>query len=100
MNVLWTLFKVAVGLVLLIPVSLLMLGLFGTVLGLAVMLLRLALLGLVVYGAFKLIGRLVRGPAPRVAPDAVPRLATPMDPYYQEALRELDREVPEVRAGR
>ncbi len=39
MKVLWTLVKVAVALALVIPVSLLMLGVIGTVLGLAVMLL-------------------------------------------------------------
>lgn len=99
MKVLWTLFKVAVALVLLIPVSLLMLGLFGTVLGLAVALLRLALVGLLVYGAFKLGARLLRGPAPRVETREQPRLAS-VDPYYQAALRELDQEVPEGRIRR
>jgi Na+-transporting methylmalonyl-CoA/oxaloacetate decarboxylase gamma subunit len=93
MKVLWTIVKVALALVLVIPVSLLMLGLFGTVLGLAVMLLRLAILGLLVYGAFKLAGRLMRGPADqRVEPKATPRLSA-VDPYYREALRELDRDL-------
>ena len=99
MKVLWTLVKVAIALVLVIPVSLLMLGVVGTVLGLAIMLLRLALLGLLVYGAFKLIGRLVRGPAPRVEPKETPRLAS-QDPYYQAAMRELHLDLPGARAGR
>lgn len=92
MKVLWTLVKVAVSLVLLIPVSLIVLGVFGTVLGLAVMLLRLALIGLLAFGAFKLVARLMRGPAPRVEPRETPRLAQG-DPYYQAAMRELDRDL-------
>ena len=99
MKLLWTLAKVAIGLVLLIPVSLLVLGVFGTVLGLAIMLLRFALIGLLAYGAFKLVARLMRGPAPRVEPKETPRLA-PVDPYYQAAMRELDVELPEARARR
>ncbi len=99
MKVLWTLVKVAVALALVIPVSLLMLGVIGTVLGLAVMLLRLAILGLLVYGAFKLVARLMRGPAPRAARKEAPRLGS-IDPYYQQAMRELDQEIPEARAGR
>jgi hypothetical protein len=98
-KMLWTLFKVAVGLVLVIPVSLIMLGLFGTVLGLAIALLRLALIGLLVYGAFKLMARLLRGPAKRVEPKETPRL-TPADPYFQAAMRELDRDLPEARSAR
>ena len=93
MKVLWTLLKVAVALVLVIPVSLLLLGVIGTVLGLAIMLLRLALIGLLAYGAFKLIARLLRGPTARVKSVETPRLATPADPYYQAAMRELDRDL-------
>jgi hypothetical protein len=93
MKVLWTLVKVGVALALVIPLSLLMLGVFGAVLGLAIMLLRVALIGLVAFGAFKLVARLLRGPAPRVAPREAPRLSTPADPYYQAAMQELDREI-------
>jgi hypothetical protein len=99
MKVFWKLLKVALVLVLLIPVSLLMLGLFGTVLGLSFVLLRLAVIGLLAYGAFKLVARLVRGPAPRAKPQEVPRLGS-ADPYLEAAMRELDRELPEARAGR
>lgn len=99
MKVLWTLLKVAVALVVLIPVSLIMLGLFGTVLGLAVMLLRVALIGLLAYGAFKLVARLMRGPAPRVEPKPTPQLSS-VDPYYQAAMRELDQELPEAHMRR
>ncbi len=93
MKVLWTLLKVAAALVLVIPVSLLLLGIVGTVLGLAIMLLRLAVIGLLAYGAFKLIGRLLRGPTSRVAPKETQQLGTPSDPYYQAAMRELDRDI-------
>ena len=96
MKVLWTLVKVAIALVLVIPVSLLLLGVIGTVLGLSIMLLRIALIGLLVYGAFKLVARLMRGPAPRVEPRETPRVASG-DPYYQAAMRELDMDLPEAR---
>jgi hypothetical protein len=99
MNVLWTLVKVAVALVLVIPVSLLLLGVFGTVLGLAILLLRVALIGLLAFGAFKLVARLMRGPAKRVEPRETPRLSS-VDPYYQAAMRELDLDLPESNARR
>ena len=99
MKVLWTLLKVAVALVLVIPLSLLMLGLFGTVLGLAFLLARFALIALLAFGAFKLIARAMRGPAHRVEPKETPRL-TPVDPYYQAAMRELDVDLPESHARR
>lgn len=92
MKVLWTLLKVAAALVLVIPVSLIVLGVFGTVLGLAVMMLRFALIGLLAFGAFKLVARLMRGPAPRVEPRETPRLSQ-VDPYYQAAMKELDRDL-------
>lgn len=98
MKLLWTMVKVALALVVLIPVSLVMLGLFGTVLGLAFLLLRVALIGLLVYGAFKVVGRLFRGPS-RIEPPVTPRLA-PADPYFQAAMRELDQELPETRGRR
>ena len=99
MKVLWTLLKVAVALVLVIPVSLLLLGVFGTVLGLAILLLRVALIGLLAFGAFKLVARLMRGPAKRVQPKVTPQLSS-VDPYYQAAMRELDLDLPESNARR
>jgi hypothetical protein len=96
MNVLWTVVKIVVGLVVLIPLGLIALGLVGTVLGLAIALLRLALLGLLVYGAFKLIGRVFRRTPRSVQPKEAPRL-TPADPYFQAAMRDLDQELPEAR---
>lgn len=99
MKVLWTLLKGAVVLALLIPVSLLMLGVIGTVLGLAIVLLRLAVVGLLAYGAFKLVARLIRGPTPRATPREMPRLGS-ADPYFDAAMRELDQELPEARVRR
>ena len=92
MKVLGTLLKVAAALVLLIPVSFIVLGIFGTVFGLAVMLVRLAIVGLMAFGAFKLFTRLTRGRTPHVERSQTPRLA-PVDPYYQAAMRELDRDL-------
>ena len=99
MKVLWALLKVAVALVLFIAVGLLMLGVIGTVLGLAFLLARVALIGLLAFGAFKLVARLMRGPAPRVEPKVTPRLSS-ADPYYEAAMRELDLDLPEAHARR
>ena len=89
MKVLWTLVKIVVALAIFIPVSLIVLG---TVVGLAALAFRLALLALVAYGALKIVGRLVRGPKPSPALKEIPSLR-PVDPYYSEAMRELDREI-------
>lgn len=91
MNVLWKVVKVALALVLLIPLSLLALGLFGTILGLSIALLRLAVLGLLAYGAFRLAARLVRRPK-RVEPRKAPSLNA-ADPFYDAAIKELDRDL-------
>ncbi len=92
MKVLWTLLKVAMALLLLIPVGLIVLGVAGAVFGLAFFALRLALVGLLAFGALKLVARLIRGPAPRIEAKESPRLST-VDPYYQSAMRELDRDL-------
>lgn len=101
MRVLWTLLKVALALVLVIPVGIIvlatMLGIFGALLGLAVMAVKVAVVGLVIYGAFKLISRLMSDPAP---PEAAPReiaSAPRADPYYESAMRELDRDMGPIR---
>ena len=92
MKVFGTLLKIAVTLMLLIPIGFIVLGIFGTVLGLAFMLLRLAILGLMAIGAFKLFARLTRGRTANVERSQTRRLA-PVDPYYQAAMRELDRDL-------
>lgn len=92
MKVLWTLFKVGLALLVLIPIGLIVLGVAGAVLGLAFVALRLALIGLLAIGAFKLVARLVRGPARPIEVKETPQLSS-ADPYYQSALRELDRDL-------
>lgn len=98
MRVLWTLLKFALAAVLIIPVGIIvlatMLGVFGALLGLAILALRIAIAGLLIWGAFKLISHLMRGSKPAPAP-APREIANPrVDPYYESAMRELDRDVP------
>ena len=90
MKVIWTLLKIVIACAILIPVSLIVLG---TVVGLAALAFRLALVALVGYGAFKLVGRLLRGPKQVHTPTQIPRLES-VDPYYTAAMRELDQEIP------
>jgi hypothetical protein len=92
MKVLWTLFKVALALLVMIPVGMIVLGIAGAIFGMAFLALRLAVLGVLAFGAFKLVARLMHGPAPRVEVRDAPRLAS-VDPYYQSALRELDKDL-------
>ena len=102
MKVLWTLVKIVVVLALAIPLGIVALatavGIFGALLGLAMVVLRLAIAALIVYGVFRLIVRLVRGPEPAVS--AAPRQIADVprvDPYYEAAIRELDRDIGPVR---
>lgn len=102
MKLLWTLVKVAVALALVIPVGIialaLALGIFGALVGLAFVALRIAVIGLAVYGAFRLIAYLLRGHKPAAQPTApAPAPLPPVDPYYQAAMRELDRDVGPIR---
>ncbi|MEX2179579.1 MAG: hypothetical protein WD801_12765 [Gemmatimonadaceae bacterium] len=103
MKLFWTLLKIVLGLALAIPLSILVLGtalgIFGALLGIAILVLRIALVGLVVWGAYRLLARLFRGPAPRASMPEMPRLA-PVDPHYEAAMRELDRELGEDRRVR
>ena|SRR6185312_4663470 len=93
MRILWTLFKVILGLAIAIPVGIMALALtgavVGTVLAIAFLALRLAIVGFVGYGIFRLAKHLFF-PAP-----AAPRMhdLPPADPYYQAAIRELDAEL-------
>lgn len=93
MRILWTLFKVILGLAVAIPVGILVLaltmGVLGTLLAAAVFALRLAIVGFVGYGLFRLAKHLFFSPAP--AP--IVRDLPPVDPYYQAAVRELDTEL-------
>jgi hypothetical protein len=96
MRVLWTLLKIVIGLVLVIPLSIIVLatglGILGALFGLAVLALKLAVFGLVGWGVFRLVSRLVRGPANGKRTSTISELP-PVDPHYEAAMRELDREL-------
>ena len=95
MRILWTLFKVCLGLAIAIPVGLFVLaltaGVVGTLVGLAFMALRLAILGLIAYGVFRLARHLFWPAAAPVVPRV--RELPAADPYYEAAMRELDTEL-------
>jgi hypothetical protein len=96
MKVLWTLLKVVLLLVVALPLAIIVLGtvlgIFGALLGLAILALKVVVVGALAYGAFKLLARLLRGPAPSAPVRDIPRVA-PADRHYEAALRELDREL-------
>jgi hypothetical protein len=96
MKLLWRLVKLAIALALVIPVSIIVLatalGVLGGLIGLAFLGLKLAVVGLLAWGIFRLASGLMRGPARRPKPNEVKALPAP-DPYYDAAMRELDREL-------
>jgi hypothetical protein len=97
MRVLWTFLKVVLGLVIAIPVSIIVLatalGILGALVGVAILALKLAVFGLVGWAAFRLITRLVRGPSRVTTKQSTIAELPPVDPHYEEAMRELDREL-------
>ena len=99
MKLLWTLMKVVIALALAIPISIIVLatalGVLGALVGIAFLALKLAVFGLVGWGAFQLIARLLGGPAKGERTNAMNQLA-PVDPHYEAAMRELDRELGEA----
>jgi hypothetical protein len=96
MRLLWTLVKVALALVLVVPVCIIvlatLLGIFGAVLGLAILALKLAALALLAWGAFRLVANLMRGHSSPSRLTEIPAAPT-VDPYYEAAMRELDRDI-------
>lgn len=95
MRILWTLLKVIIGLAVAIPLGIVALvfalGILGSLLGLAILALKLAFVGFVGYGLFRAARYFL---APRPKPTAAPvRELPPPDPYYQAAMRELDKEM-------
>jgi hypothetical protein len=96
MKLLWTLVKIVLVLALVIPASIialgLTLGLFGMLFGLAVVALRIAVFALLAYGGFRLVAWMLRGRDRAPTPEPVKQLP-PADPYYNAAMRELDREL-------
>ena len=99
MKVLWTLAKIVFVLMLAVPLSIIVLGtalgILGALLGVAFFALRIAIIAFVGWGAYKLIARLFGGPAKIDRTPATKQLA-PVDPHYEAAMRELDRELGDV----
>ena len=99
MKLLWKFVKVAIALALVIPVSIIVLatalGVLGGLIGLAFLALKLAVFGLLAWGLFRLAAGLLRGSARPPKLNQVKQLPAP-DPYYDAAMRELDRELGDV----
>jgi hypothetical protein len=96
MRVLWTLLKVVIAVVVAIPLSIIVLatalGILGALVGVAILALKLVVFGLIGWAAFRLIARLLRGPSSDRRSSA-PAELPPVDPHYEAAMRELDREL-------
>jgi hypothetical protein len=96
MRILWTIVKLVIALVVVVPVSIIVLavtlGLFGALVGLAIVMLKLAIFGLLAWGFLRLAGGLIGGRARGAQSQATPELP-PRDPHYEAAMRELDREL-------
>jgi hypothetical protein len=94
-RIVWTLFKIIIGLAVAIPVGMLVLGMTFGLVGIAVALVsaavRLACIGLVGYGLYR-VARFFFAPAAKPPKGAAPELAS-VDPYYVAAMRELDSEL-------
>jgi hypothetical protein len=99
MKALWTLVKIVIALAIAIPISIIVLatalGILGALVGLAFLALKLAFVVFVGWGVIRLIARVVRGPAKSERRSAAQELP-PVDPHYEAAMRELDRELGEV----
>lgn len=95
MRILWTLFKIIVGLVIAIPLGIVALaagvGILGALLGLALLALKLVCVGFIGYGVFRA-ARYFFGPAPKPNAERMRELPMP-DRYYQEAIREVDAHI-------
>lgn len=96
MRVLWSVVKIALALALVIPVSIIVLAtalsIFGALLGLAIVVLKFAVAGLIAWGLFRLARALFGGRSRGPQPNEVRQLPA-IDPYYEAAKRELDREL-------
>ena len=96
MRLVWTLLKVAVALAIVVPLGIIgvsiAIGLLGALVALAFLVLKVAVLGLAAYGAFRLVARMLGWHSP-ARPTAAAQQLRPVDPYYESALRDLDREL-------
>lgn len=99
MGMLWKLFKIVIALAIAVPLSIIALamalGVLGALMGIAILTLKLAVAGLVGWGLFKLAASLMRGPTSRAKRNEITRLP-PADPYYEAAMRDLDRHLGDV----
>ena len=95
MRLLWNLFKVVIVLALAIPISIIVLatalGILGALVGFAILALKVAVIALVGWGVFRVITHLLGGPT-KGEKTTVHQLP-PVDPHYEAAMRELDRDL-------
>ena len=95
MKLLWTLLKVVVALAVLVPLGIIALalamGVFATLLAFAIMALKLAVVGVIVLVLFRVLMGMFGGRKQQPVPEV--RALPPVDPYYEAAKRELDREL-------
>jgi hypothetical protein len=98
MRMLWKLAKIVLVLAIAIPLALIALttafGLFGALAALAFLILRVTVVCLLVYGGIRFVMSLFGGDSSRAKPAEIKSLA-PVDPHYEAAMRELDRELGE-----
>ena len=101
MRLLWTLGKVLLVLVLIVPAAMIvlatMLGLLGAVFGLTLLAIRLAFVGVIGWGAFRLLKAAFGSSSPVRRVETLPPVG-PRDPHYEAAMRELDEELGGVRS--
>lgn len=99
MGMLWKLFKIVIALAVAVPLSIIALamalGVLGALMGIAILTLKLVVVGLVGWGLFRLTSSLMRGRTSPRRRDAI-RQIPPVDPYYEAAMRDLDRDLGEV----
>src|SRR5688572_28035855 len=99
MRTLWKLLKIVIALAVAVPRSIIALamalGVRGALVGLAILTLKLVVVGLIGWGLFRLTASLLRGPTTRRRRHVV-RQIPPVDPYYEAAIRDLDRDLGEV----
>lgn len=98
MRLLWTLIKVAIALMIALPLAIIALGvtmgILGALFGLAVIMLKFAVIALIGYGAFRLVRGMFGGGGKPAQPTPVAQLSR-SDPHYEAAMRELERELGE-----
>ena len=99
MRVLWTFLKVVLVLAFVLPIAIIVLsaalGLRGALLGLALVTRRFAVMALFIWGVYRLGAAMFGGRRHRIDAVQLPP-APPVDPYYEAAKRELDRDLGEA----